>query len=93
MVRRGLTPRRTKLAGKANMGPTLAGKANVVTVGNVRLRFLVTARANYSVTIQWDSQRYFASAECLIKVYAMDTHCSCNMNMKMVESLLVLEKS
>ena len=77
LVRCGLTPRRTKLAGKTNVGPTLAGKANVVTVGNVRLRFLVTARANYSTTIQWDSQSYFASTKHSIKVCAMDTCCSC----------------
>ena len=57
--------------------PKLAGKTNAVTVGKVRLRFAVTARANHSATIQQDSQSYFAFAKCSIKVYAMDTCCSC----------------
>ena len=46
-----------------------------------------------TISVQQDSQSYFAFAKCSIKVCAMDTCCSCDMNMKMEESLLVLEKS
>ena len=55
----------------------MAGKTNAMTVGPVRLRFVVTARANYSTTIQWDSQSYFAFAKHPIKVCTVDTCCSC----------------
>ena len=53
-----------------------------MTIGTVRLRFVVNARANYSMTIQQDSQSYFAFAKCPIKVFAVDTCSGCKMNVK-----------